>query len=145
MGTVISKEIEFDAGHRVPSHDGKCRSPHGHRYKVRVFVTGEVIDEEGNPEDGMIKDFGFLKTLLTEYVHDPLDHAFIYHCDDRIMCSWFGEKKQFKSVKFPYVPTAENIARWCYEELKPHMKEVGARLTEICVWETPTSMAVYDG
>lgn len=33
---VVSKEIQFDAGHRVPDHASKCQNPQG----VGVIITG---------------------------------------------------------------------------------------------------------
>ena len=64
----ISKEIEFDAGHRVPKHDGKCRSPHGHRYRVRVTCKGYVIEDPNSSDNGMLVDFGRLKGIMTEKI-----------------------------------------------------------------------------
>lgn len=26
-----TRRLEFDAGHRVPLHESKCKNPHGHR------------------------------------------------------------------------------------------------------------------
>lgn len=75
---TISKTIEFDAGHRVPTHAGQCRSPHGHRYKVTVRVSGRVVpDLDLASESGMVTDFAFLKDTMMRLVHKTYDHAFI--------------------------------------------------------------------
>jgi 6-pyruvoyltetrahydropterin/6-carboxytetrahydropterin synthase len=145
----ISKEVEFDAGHRVPSHAGKCRSPHGHRYRLRVLCTGPIIDDPSRSDDGMLVDFGDLKALMNEYVADPLDHAMvIWEKDAPLMYAMDHNTQDWKIVVFPYVPTAENLARWAWEQLGP---QITARfgedlcLTEVAVWETPTSVAYYNG
>ena len=85
MTTIaISKEIEFDAGHRVPMHLSKCVNPHGHRYRVRVTCVGEIVTDPSDPEVGMLTDFSALKEYLTVHVHDVLDHAMIIHRDDTV-------------------------------------------------------------
>ena len=146
---TITKEVEFDAGHRVPSHGSKCRNPHGHRYRIRVACMGAIIDEPGQPDDGMLVDFGDLKGLMMERVHDVLDHSFIFHTgDDDMRAALAVGGGKWLTVEFPYVPTAENIARWCWEQLE---QPVEARfrgdlwLHEVAVWETPTSVAYYKG
>ena len=143
----ISKEIEFDAGHRVPSHQGKCRNPHGHRYKVRVTCVGEIIDNPGAPDNGMLVDFSDLKTLMNTEVHDVLDHSFIiWEKDEALQKVMHGN--DWLIVDFPYIPTAENLARWAWEKLYPLINaRFGANLEleEVAIWETPTSVAYYSG
>ena len=146
---TISKEIEFDAGHRVSTHGSKCRNPHGHRYKVRVTCRGSIIDDPSRPDHGMLVDFGDLKNIMNERVHDVLDHGFIVWQDDMVvremMGSW-AEKMEWLMIVFPYIPTAENIARWTWEQLENEIKDRfggDLELEEVAVWETPTSVAYY--
>lgn len=149
MGHFISKEIQFDAGHRVPKHGSKCRNPHGHRYKIIVHCEGQIVTEEGSPDQGMLIDFGDLKTFMMTEIHDVLDHGFIAFTGDTTMlealeCSGSGEA--WKVIVFPYIPTAENLARWCWEKLEPlinsHWRN-NITLHRVDVWETPTSVATY--
>jgi len=143
----ITKEVEFDAGHRVPSHGSKCRNPHGHRYRVRVMCEGPIIEEPGRPDDGMLVDFGDLKRLLTERVHDELDHSMVVWDQDRELLDCL-DGHDWQVVRFPYVPTAENLARWIFEELEARIDRRFDRDLELCevaVWETPTSVAYYSG
>lgn len=145
--TVIGKWIEFDAGHRVPNHTSKCRNPHGHRYRVEVFVGGEVIDDPFAPDDGMVIDFGVVKELLMEHVHDVLDHGFMVHVDDTAMLHGLelGQDKDgnWNVVVMMKVPTAENIAEWVAERLGPLLAERRVRLSCVTVNETPTSSATF--
>jgi 6-pyruvoyltetrahydropterin/6-carboxytetrahydropterin synthase len=141
----ITKEVEFDAGHRVPSHGSKCRNPHGHRYRVRVECEGPIVDDPGAPDDGMLVDFGDVKRLIVDRVHDRLDHAMIVWVRDDVLLDAL-DREGWAVVEFPYVPTAENLARWCYEELAPAIASRfrdGLRLVEVAVWETPTSVAYF--
>ena len=143
----ISKEIEFDAGHRVPSHGGKCRNPHGHRYKVRVTCSGPIIDNPGATDDGMLVDFGDLKSIMSERIHDVLDHGFICFVGDvEMRAALDGHGRHV--IDFPYIPTAENLARWSWGVIKDDIEQrFGTDLTlaEVAIWETPTSVAYFRG
>ena len=145
MTTSIEKEIGFDAGHRVPGHVSKCKNPHGHRYRVIVTLGGDIIRTPGHPEEGMLTDFGFMKEVLMKKVHDVLDHGFIVWEQDaelyRALCdNDFG----WKVILFPYVPTAENIARWISDEIEDDVYRAEQLwLVKVTVYETPTSMASY--
>jgi 6-pyruvoyltetrahydropterin/6-carboxytetrahydropterin synthase len=158
---MITKEIGFDAGHRVPSHEGMCRNPHGHRYRVEVSCVGTIIEEEGHPAQGMLIDFSELKGLMNQYVHDVLDHGFIVYqydllmrylfdprCNTSLNDEMFEQALHFKIIVFPYIPTAENIARWIWEQLEAPIEgsfNEHLRLAQVDVWETPTSKATYGG
>jgi len=39
---TITRRLEFDAGHRIPHHAGKCCHLHGHRYAIELTVSGPV-------------------------------------------------------------------------------------------------------
>jgi 6-pyruvoyltetrahydropterin/6-carboxytetrahydropterin synthase len=158
---TIQKEIEFDAGHRVPNHESKCRNPHGHRYRVVVSLEGQIVTEEGAPDEGMLIDFGNVKNLLVNLIHDPLDHGFIVYEKDHELLEcfqWYDKATGIKAgpiggapwkiIRFPYVPTAENIAIWCWEQLEPAVTDYwrdNLWLLDVEVWETPTSAASYGG
>jgi 6-pyruvoyltetrahydropterin/6-carboxytetrahydropterin synthase len=151
MDVRISKEVQFDAGHRVPNHTSKCKNPHGHRYRLIAHCEGRIIDDPNHPEDGMLVDFGRLKALLNEF-HDIFDHGFIIGPNDLVLAVAFAaasrqmEGEPFKVIDFPYVPTAENIARWVYDELHVMVADTFGEslwLSQVEVWETPTSQAVY--
>src|SRR3954464_3160774 len=117
---TVSKEIEFDAGHRVTNHASKCRNPHGHRYRIRVSITGELVTTAGASNEGMLADFGDLKNLMMDLVHEPLDHGFIVYEDDKLMQAalsvdyTINKEPPWKVIVFPYIPTAENLARWTW-------------------------------
>lgn len=160
----VTKQVEFDAGHRVPLHGSKCRSPHGHRYVVKATCTGTPVEDRGEDE-GMVVDFAELKDWLLSEVGIPLDHSFMLYEDDVPMRLGFeaalaAEQRQesaadgtpegacanWRVVYLPVVPTAENLAKWCFERLEPLVNAHWRRnvtLHEVEVWETPTSVARY--
>jgi len=142
---IITKYVEFDMGHRVPYHKSKCKNPHGHRYRVEVALSGDIIDLEGKSENGMIMDFKDVKKILMEEVHDKLDHGFMYWERDEKMTAFYAENGQFLSIEVPFTPTAENIAGWLYNLLSKkygHKYDNNLKLEYVRLWETPTSVAI---
>jgi 6-pyruvoyltetrahydropterin/6-carboxytetrahydropterin synthase len=138
----VTKEVEFDTGHRVPLHESKCRNPHGHRYKVKAHVVGPL--KAAGSESGMVVDFGYIKRLLTAEVHDRFDHAFVVQGSDTDLCNFLLDSDwQVVVVDFP--PTAENMAHDIYSSLVDKVALMGQDvfLEAIEVYETPTSVAVY--
>lgn len=136
----ITRHVEFDAGHRVPDHGSKCAHPHGHRYRFDVTVTGTVIDERGNPADGMIVDFGTLADILDK-VAGEYDHGFIVATYDTTLRDFLaGEGYKLITLNAP--PTAEVLvdlmARTVQAMLPP-----GCTVTEATLWETPKCRATY--
>ncbi len=141
----ITKQIEWDMGHRIPNHKSKCRNPHGHRYVLEVTVSGELISQAGSSDEGMVIDFSDIKTILTEEVHDVCDHGFMYWEDDPQMSPFFKENADFKAIAVPFIPTAENIANWIFNRLKTRLQSSYKKtlsLTKVQLWETPTSSAI---
>lgn len=144
MTTIrISKEVEFDAGHRVPNHESKCKHPHGHRYRVRATLEGDIVEDPTSPEHGMLTDFSFVKQILTSQVHDLFDHSFVIHQDDKELLDLL-DGHGWRIVITTLVPTAENIARMAWDSIADCL-DGRLRLVEIAVWETPTSVAYYEG
>ena len=141
----ITKEIQFDAGHRIPFHKAQCWNVHGHRYRVVATLEGEPVEQPGVSDHGMVMDFGDMKRILMQKVHDPLDHGFMVWEGDAALKK-FLEEARYKVVVMDHVPTAENIARWCYEQTKDAFVAAYGnvmRLKSITVWETPTSSATF--
>jgi 6-pyruvoyltetrahydropterin/6-carboxytetrahydropterin synthase len=96
--------MTLDAGHRVPGHQGQCRNLHGHTYTVEVTVEGQVAD------DGMIVDFGILKTVMMDEVHARWDHAFIGWEYDGEARAALATNPDWKAWWMARPPTAENLA-----------------------------------
>jgi len=141
----ITKRIEFDAGHRVPSHKSKCRNIHGHRYIMEATVTGEIKPIRGESDDGMVIDFGDLKEAMTVMVHDVLDHAFIvYDHDTQCRAALSAMDVNHKTVIVDFIPTAENLVIWCFNEIQKGLPPT-MRLQKVRLYETPNSFADHFG
>ena len=113
----IRVEDDFDASHMIPRHHGKCRSLHGHFYKVEVFTLGNELDDNGILKGA---DFLELKRILGDIV-SRYDHR---HLNDII-----GNNT-----------TAENIAKTIFKELKT--KGIN-NLEKVRIWESPRNYAEY--
>ena len=137
----ITKEIQWDMGHRVAKHRNKCAHPHGHRYQLQLTIRGELHTESSDPSEGMVHDFCDVKSIMLRRVHDPLDHGFMICEDDHAMVEAFAGQ-DFKVIVVPFVPTAENIACWCYQQLKDCLP-ARVQIARCRVYETPHSWADF--
>jgi len=143
----VSKEIEFDMGHRIPNHKSKCSHPHGHRYKVVAVVSGPLHDTE-DTNQGMVIDFGDLKKILMEKIHDVYDHGFMVHDQDPLGYHLTNfESEDFQGIMnchyVNFIPTAENLAHHFFGIVDVELVVIDwpLRLIELQVHETPTSVA----
>ena len=137
----IGRKIEIDMGHRIPEHKSQCRNVHGHRYVIWAKVSG-ALEEKGSSR-GMVQDFGDIKEVLMREIHGSLDHGFMYAGFDEMMKDFFIKNPGMKHLEVDFVPTAENIARWCFERVDGYLTNRNRTLESIEVWETPNSIATY--
>lgn len=147
MASSIRRWVETDTGHRVPNHKSKCRNFHGHRYRWVAELSGNIITREGTSDEGMIIDFGDISKILQKHIHDVVDHAFIVYEGDIVAIealSLLGDTH--KTLIVPFVPTAENLAKWAFEQVQPQIVDVygnDLKLMSFEVRETPKSWASW--
>jgi 6-pyruvoyltetrahydropterin/6-carboxytetrahydropterin synthase len=119
---TVSVQAHYDSAHFLVNYKGKCERLHGHRYVVDVAVQTDRLNEAG-----IAFDFVDLKRELRALA-DHLDHELL------------NELPEFEGVE----TSAENQARWFYEELRRRLPEpLGSGLLYARVWETPTQWAQY--
>lgn len=111
----------FNSAHNLRGYKGKCENLHGHSWKVEARFEKETLNKIG-----ISADFNALKTKLKN-VLEGLDHTYL------------NEVSAFKNEN----PSAENIARFIYMELKRAVKEKGLFLKDVSVWESESSCASY--
>lgn len=142
---LITKEIEIDMGHRVPNHKSKCSNMHGHRYRVEVGVDDKIIATKGASDEGMVIDFGDLKDIMMKCIDAPHDHGFMMYEKDALAEEFqsFKVMHQQKVIFVPFIPTAENIAKYFYELIEEKLKERSIKIQHVKIWETPSSTAMY--
>lgn len=147
MTCTIRRWVETDTGHRVPNHKSKCRHFHGHRYRWEAELTGDIIQSEGVSDEGMVMDFSDVSALLNTYIHDVVDHAFVvYEKDAQAIRALELLEADHRTFIVPFVPTAENLAKWAFETLAPKItSKYGQtlKLSAFHVRETPKSWATW--
>lgn len=134
----VSKEFSFDMAHILDGHDGKCQNLHGHTYKLQVEISGELYRK--GPKKGMVMDFTDLKNIVRKLILDPMDHAFIYDTNSEREGRIAALLNELNSKTFgiPTRTTAEEIARFMFNRLKPELP-----LSAVRLWETSTSFCEY--
>jgi 6-pyruvoyltetrahydropterin/6-carboxytetrahydropterin synthase len=141
---LITRRLEFDAGHRIPDHRSQCRHLHGHRYAIEITLAGTVLDAAGQPENGMVMDFSRVKLIAKEHLVDAWDHAFLVHSGDDRVVAFLASLPGHKTVVLERVPTVENLAAIAFEMLDPHYRASFGnqlRLQRVRIFETPNCWA----
>ena len=140
----ITTKLEFDAGHRIPHHKSTCKNLHGHRYAIEVTIKGEVVSDKLNSDFGMVMDFKDAKELIKKTIVEEWDHSFIVYKNDKIVLKFLESLEDHKTIVFPLVPTAENMALVAMDKLKISFnKEFGTLIKpyKVRLYETPNNWA----
>lgn len=124
LKTTICKQWSFDAAHQLPNHDGKCRQPHGHTYSIRVCVRGEPRAIDGQPQEGMVLDFGRLNEIWKR-IEPVLDHQ---------------DLNQTLSSEVPRT-TSELLAGFVWRYFQRGLTESSVELASVRVSETQATYA----
>ena len=140
----ITTRLEFDAGHRIPSHKSQCRNPHGHRYAIEITLSGDIIRREGASDNGMVMDFSDVKTIARKAVVDVWDHAFLVYKGDDTVLGFLNTLPDHKTVIMDTIPTAENMAAEAFRILDALYRDTYGnhlKLERVRLYETPNSWA----
>ena len=141
---LITRRLEFDAGHRIPNHKSQCRHLHGHRYAIEISLSGKVIATAGSSEEGMVMDFSDVKAIAQKRVVDVWDHAFLVYAGDTVVADFLRTLPGHKTVVLDCVPTAENLAAEAFRILDPAYRDTygnDLRLERVRIYETPNNWA----
>ena len=93
----VEKRIEISACHHLTlDYESKCTQLHGHNWIITIFCKAKELNK-----NGMVVDFSEIKRLIKT----PLDH------------------KNLNEV-LDFNPTAENMARWCTEQIPQCYKAI---------------------
>lgn len=123
----IAKEFNWEMGHRLPFHEGKCKNIHGHSYKAVITFEGEL------DSNGMLIDYYDVKKIVNPFI-DELDHAFMVHSNDSEMIDALNRLNS-KKVVVDFHSTAENICQYLINKIKEaalpsNVKEISVRVYE---------------
>ena len=117
---TISVETRFRASHQLTLPDGSIESVHHHNW----LVTAKVRSEELN-NMGVVMNFQTLKAMVDKTIAE-FDNSALESI------SFFQQNN----------PSAENVAKYIYENLRMEMPE-GVRLRSIRVVEEPGCSAKF--
>ena len=131
----ITKIFSFETAHVLYGYDGKCKNVHGHSYKLFVTLKGVPIDDIHHEKNGMVMDFGDLKSVVNEEIVDVWDHAIMLNAlSPHQILGKDLEKQGHKVIYCNYQPTCENmlydIARKIKSRLPNHVQLVYLKLHE---------------
>ncbi|MDT3382401.1 6-carboxytetrahydropterin synthase QueD [Labrys portucalensis] len=115
----ITQAFTFEAAHRLPNvpQTHRCHRMHGHSYRVELQLEGPV-----DPHTGFVVDF-----FDVEAAFGPLLQRLDHYC--------------LNEIEGLENPTAENIAIWIWDRIKPLLPLVAS----VRVYETPQCWAEYEG
>lgn len=131
----ITKIFSFETAHILYGYDGKCKNVHGHSYKLFVTLKGVPIDDIHHEKNGMVMDFGDLKSIVNEEIVDVWDHAIMLNAlSPHQILGKDLEKQGHKVIYCNYQPTCENmlydIAKKIKSRLPNHVQLVYLKLHE---------------
>lgn len=134
---ILRQRYEFSASHRLHADSldaetnrrvfGKCNNPngHGHNYRVEPAIMLTVGDHlQPSSIDSIVE-----QTIINQLDHKHLNKD----------CPAFDQSKG------GMMPSVENIARFCFDELSTQIRTLNtnAELIEVTVWETDRTSCTY--
>ena len=140
----ITTRLEFDAGHRIPCHKSQCRNLHGHRYAIEITLSGDIIQQHGRSDEGMVMDFSDVKAIARQALVDVWDHAFLVFQGDSVLLDFLNSLPDHKTVVLPCIPTAENMAMEAFRILDALYRDTYGnhlQLERVRLFETPNNWA----
>ena len=118
---VLKIVTDFASAHSLRDYPGDCARLHGHNWQVEVMVCSQVLNESG-----IAIDFREIKSQ-TKLVVKRLDHQYL------------NEIKPFDVLN----PTAENIAKYLFDEIAVLINNQNVKVKEVTIWETQRSAVTY--
>jgi len=111
MSWILKVRDKFSAAHFLKEYHGQCEKVHGHTFQVEVSIRARELDRAG-----LGYDFTGIKKALAAALPD---HTLL-------------------NDVFPFNPSAENLARHIFGELKRSYP-----VESVTVWESEDASATY--
>ncbi len=137
---LVRQRFDFAAAHRLhapsmsneenASYFGKCNNIHGHGHNYQLEPCIRIPIELLESKDYQLE----IQQAVNSTLLDHLDHKFL-----NIDCPWFDQSQG------GVIPSVENIARVCYEQLAPTIAQIaqGIKLVSMTAWETEKTSSIY--
>ena len=92
-------------------------------------------------KEGMVMDFGDVKTMINTHLVQDLDHAFIYNLNSEREKAIAATLKRVNSKVYPvsFRTTAELLAQHIYQKVK----KLGVPVVKVSLAESSGSIALY--
>jgi len=110
----------------------KCKHLHGHTAKAALHLKRDQLDERG-----MVMHFSELKQSFGKWIDEEVDHVMLLNEKDPLVAVLKAQGEKCKLL--PFHPTAENIAKWFFEQAK----NFGLPIVQLDIWESESSLASY--
>ncbi len=137
---TCTRRLEWDAMHRIPLHESKCRAFHGHRYAAEITCSVEQLDSLGR-----VVDFGGIKERVGGWIDAHWDHtAILMRGDPEAAPLAEANERLGRPVYWmdPH-PTAENIVAELAEVAQRLLEDTGVQVISVRLWETPNGSAEW--
>jgi 6-pyruvoyltetrahydropterin/6-carboxytetrahydropterin synthase len=140
MNITCTRRLEWDAMHRIPRHESKCRAFHGHRYAAEITCRAETLDALGR-----VVDFGVIKERVGSWIDQHWDHtAILMNGDPEAGPLAEANARLGRPVYWLNAPpTAENLVVELAEVAGRLLADTGVRVVAIRLWETPNGTAEW--
>lgn len=137
---TCTRRIAWDAMHRIPRHESKCRAFHGHRYEAEITCAIDTLDSLGR-----VVDFGVVKERVGGWVDAHWDHtAILMEGDPEAGPIAEANARLGRPVYWmPVHPTAENIVAELAKHAQRLLADTGVEVVEVRLWETPNGSAAW--
>jgi 6-pyruvoyltetrahydropterin/6-carboxytetrahydropterin synthase len=127
--------------HALYGYDGPCKNIHGHSYSLCITISGNPNDDNNNPKNGMVMDFGELKSIANDLIIKHFDHSLVLN--ENSPHREFNDIGLFEKVVFtPFQPTCENMLIYFVNIIKNNLPE-NVSLFSAKLRETETSYAEW--
>jgi 6-pyruvoyltetrahydropterin/6-carboxytetrahydropterin synthase len=118
---VLKIVTDFASAHSLRNYPGDCSRLHGYNWQVEVSACSQVLDD-----NGIAIDFREIKKQ-TKLVIKRVDHQYL------------NEIEPFDVLN----PTAENIAKYFFDEIGLLINNESVEVKDVVIWETPRSAVTY--
>lgn len=137
---TCTRRIEWDAMHRIPLHESKCRAFHGHRYVAEIRCEAPGLDALGR-----VIDFGVVKERVGGWVDRHWDHtAILMRTDPEAGPIAETNARMGRPVYWmDRSPTAEVLVEELARVAQELLQDCGVTVVGIRLWETPNGSAEW--
>ena len=138
----ITKKFNFEMAHALMGYDGLCKNIHGHSYKLFVTVTGQPLQDDKSPKNGMVLDFSLLKDIVKKSIIEKYDHSLVLNSNMPESLIKPLKENYERIILMQSQPTTENIIIEIAKILKSKLPK-NVKLFSIRLYETDSSYAEW--